>query len=236
LTWENASLYLGCGEQKRHPGEPWKERDDMVEVREMPYSEKYAKVLGAIKHDEHVSALIEKHLGQAASSEYRKICESGIQPIPEETSPEQKYEIAYKNWMWISSVAFNFVRERMGEEGIEQMVSAGVASLKRENSSPSLYLLRLIRAISPGLAFEILAKRSAYEFQWLTPYSVDELSRQREVMNIPRCKILDYPNTEDACLVGCQREYPQWLAEQLKVNMQFNRQGHSCTATITPLH
>lgn len=207
----------------------------MVEVREMPYTEKYARVLDGIKHDEYVPAFIEEHLGQAAADEYRQTCESGIQPVPEGASPEEKYEIAYKNWMWISSTAFSFVRERMGEAGLEKLVRFGADLLKRENAKPSLYLLRMIRAISPGLAFEMVAKQSAYEFQWLTPYSVDELSRQREVMTIPHCKILDYPNTEDVCLFGCQREYPLWMAEQLKAKMEFDRQGSSCTATITPL-
>jgi hypothetical protein len=208
----------------------------MVEVKEMPYTEKYERVLGGLKHDEYVPGFIEKHLGQAASAEYRQLCDSGIQPIPEDASPEDKYEIAYRNWMWISGTAFSFIRERMGDEGIDHVLSVGVEALKRENASPSLYLLKMIRAISPGRAYEMVAKQSAYEFQWLTPYSVDELSRERMVMTIPHCKILDYPNSEDVCLLGCQREYPQWMAEQLKAKLEFDRQGSSCTATVTPLH
>lgn len=208
----------------------------MVDVKEMPYSEKYAKVMDAIRHDEFVGGFIEEHLGQAASAEYLSICESGVEPIPEEASLEEKYEIAYKNWMWISGTAFGFVRERMGEEGMEQFIRDDVARLRRENSSASLYLLAMIRAISPGLAFDMVATKSAYDLQYLTPYSVDELNRERGVMTIPRCKILDYPNTEDVCLVGCQQVYPRWLAEQLKVKMAFDRQGNSCTVTVTPLH
>ncbi len=207
----------------------------MVEVREMSYAEKYKRLLGGLKHDEYVPEFIEKHLGQAASEEYRQRCASGIQPIPEDASPEDKYEIAYKNWMWVSSTAFSFIRERMGNEGVDRLLSMGVQRLKQENASPSLYLLKIIRAIFPGRAFEMVAKQSAYEFQWLTPYSVDELSKKRTVMTIPHCKILDYPNSEDVCLLGCQREYPQWMAEQLKVKLEFDRQGSSCAATVTPL-
>ena len=208
----------------------------MVEAKEMPYTEKYERVLGGLKHDEYVPGFIEKRLDQAASEEYRQLCESGIQPIPEDASPEDKYEMAYRNWMWISGTAFSFIRERMGDRGIDQLLSVGVEALKRENAGPSLYLLKMIRAISPVRAFEMVAKQSAYEFQWLTPYSVDELNRERMVMTIPHCKILDYPNSEDVCLLGCQREYPQWMAEQLKVKLEFDRQGSSCTATVTPLH
>ena len=74
----------------------------------------------------------------------------------------------------------------------------------------------------------MVGNQSAYKFQWLTPYSVDEVSRDRTVMTIPHCKILDYPNSEDVCLLDCQREYPQWMAEQLKVKLEFDRQGTSC--------
>ena len=35
----------------------------MVEVKEMPYTEKYERVLDGLKHDEYVPGFIEKHLG-----------------------------------------------------------------------------------------------------------------------------------------------------------------------------
>jgi len=208
----------------------------MVAVKEMPYTEKYERVLGGLKHDEHVPGFIEQRLGPEAAEEYRQVVGSGLEPIPEEASPQEKYEIAYKNWMWMSGSTFTFVRERMGEAGLEELAAVGAEMLKRENAGPSLYLLALIRAFSPGRAFVMVAKQSVYEFQWLTPYSVDELSRERGVMSIPHCKILDYPKCEDTCIYGCQREYPRWMAEQLKVKLSFDRRGTSCTATITPLH
>ncbi len=153
-------------------------------------------------------AFIEEHLDQAALDEYRRMVESCIEPIPEEASPEVKYEIAFRSWMRECSAIYRFVRERMGDEGIEQMALASVEALKREDSRLSLYLLGMIRVLSPGLAFRMVAKQSAYEFQWLTPYSVDELSRQRGVFSIPRCKILDYPDSEDTCRVACQERVP----------------------------
>ncbi len=208
----------------------------MVDVKQMPYSEKYARVMDALEHDEYVAAFVESHLGRKAAAEYRKRCESGLLPVPEDASPEEKYELAYKNWMWTSRTAFGFVRERLGDEGMEEFIAADVAALERESFSPSLYLLRLLRAVSPGRAFEMVSKQSTYELQWLTPYVVDELDRERAVLMIPHCKLLDYPGCEDACLVGCQRIYPRWLADQLKVNMATDRQGTSCTITLTPAH
>jgi hypothetical protein len=96
-------------------------------------------------------------------------------------------------------------------------------------------MLKVIRAFSPGAAFEMTAKQMGYQLQWLTPFSVPELTRHKAVLNIPRCKILDFPDTEDICLVGCQSTYPKWVAEQFKVEMKFNRQGKSCTGTLAPL-
>ena len=69
----------------------------------------------------------------------------------------------------------------------------------------------------------------------ITPFSVSELNPDKAVFDIPRCKVLDYPETEDVCQVGCQRVYPKWVAEQFKIGMKFDLQGHSCKCTVTPL-
>ena len=207
----------------------------MAKVKEMSCSEKYANVLGDIKREAFVPAFIEKQLGESAAAEFQKICQEGVKPIPEEASLEEKYEIAFSNWIWMGRSAFSFVRERMGEEGMKQFVRADVEDLKRENASPALFLLRLIRSISPGLAFTMVGKQIAYKLQWLTPYSVAELTRHRTVLSIPRCKILDFPDSEDLCVVGCQSVYPQWTAEQFKVRMEGNRSGNSCALTFTPM-
>ena len=71
--------------------------------------------------------------------------------------------------------------------------------------------------------------------QWITAFSVSELMRHRPVLDIPRCKILDFPDTDDMCLVGCQSSGPAWVAEQFMMEMKFERQGNRCTATLTPL-
>lgn len=208
----------------------------MAHAKEMPAAEKYARVMDAIEQDDRLSIFIEEQLGSDAYAEYQKIRDSGLRPIPEGASPEEKYELAFSNWMWIGSTSFGYVRDRMGQDGLARMVDRAVAEAKRANSSPGLYFLALIRAISPGRAFEMLVKRSIYELQWLSPYSVEEMSRQRLVMTIPHCKLLDYPNADDVCLIGCQQIYPRWFAEQLKVKMDFTRQGNSCTARVTPLN
>jgi len=206
------------------------------EVKEMPYEEKYAQVIDNMKLDEtFILTLVQKHLGDQAVAELKTTWQEGAKPIPEGASFEEKYEIAYSNWIWMAKSAYSFIRKQMGEEGIKEFERAEVEALKRKNAGPALFLLGLIRAFSPGSAFTMTIGKMVYQLQWLTPFSVSEMTRHRAVLNIPRCKVLDFPETEDLCLVGCQSSYPMWVAEQFKIKMEFERQGSSCTCTLTPL-
>ena len=206
----------------------------MQEIKTMPYSEKYAIVLDKIKPDDVlISPFIQKHLGEQALIELQKLWQEGVKPIPGDASDEVKYEIAYSNLMWQGKSSLKFIRMHLGEDGVEQYKLAQVEELKRKNASPALIILGLLRAVSPGFAFVMTAKKMAYQIQWLTPLSLVELTRNRAVFNIPRCKVIDFPDTEDICLIDCQGAYPMWLAEQLKVGLKFERQGNSCTAILT---
>ena len=208
----------------------------MEKLKEMPYEEKYAKVIESMKLDEtFILPLLQRHLGAQAVAEFKRTSQEEAKPIPEGASFEEKYEIAYGNWIWMAKSAYSFIRKQMGEDGIRKFEQAEVEALKRKNTGPALFLLRLVRAISPSTAFTMTIKQMTYELQWITPGSISELTRHRAVINIPRCKILDFPETEDLCLVGCQSTYPMWVAEQFKVKMEFERQGNSCTCTLTSL-
>ena len=208
----------------------------MVIIKEMPYSEKYSNVLASIKRmDNFVPAFMQKHLDNKEMTEFQRIWQEGVNIIPNDASFEEKYELAYSNWIAKGRSVHNFIRKRLGEDGIEKFRHDNVEILKRENDSPALVILGLVRAISKGFAFYMTAKKIAYNLQWLSPYSVSELSRYRLVFDVPRCKILDFPDSEEICLTGCQSTYPLWLAEQFNVNMEANRQGNSCTLTVSPL-
>jgi hypothetical protein len=208
----------------------------VVKVKEMPFNERYAKVVDNIKFDESfILPFVQKNLGDEAVNELKGIWGKGFNPIPEGVSSEERYEAAYGNWIWLAKNIYGFVRERMGEEGIKKFERAEVEALIKKNASPALLLLNLIRLFSPGKAFVMTAKQMGYQLQWLTPFSIPELTRNKLVLDIPRCKILDFPNTADICLVGCQSTYPMWVAEQFKINMKFKRQGNSCTGILAPL-
>jgi len=206
----------------------------MQEIKTMPYSEKYAIVLDKIKPDDVlISPFVRKHLGEQALIELQKLWQEGVKPIPGDASDEVKYEIAYSNLMWQGKSSLKFIRMHLGEDGVEQYKLAQVEELKRKNASPALIILGLLRAVLPGFAFVMTAKKMAYQFQWITPFSLVELNRDKAVFNIPRCKVIDFPDNEDSCIVDCQGAYPMWLAEQLKVGLKFEPQGNSCTAILT---
>lgn len=209
----------------------------MENIKVMPDNEKYDIVLDYIKLTKALtSTFVKGHVGDQAVSELEKIWQEGIKPVPDEALPEEKYEIAYGNWIWVGKCNINFIRKHLGEEGVAQYERDEVEALKRKNTNPSLYLLSLIRAISPQTAFKMTVKEYAYQLQWISPFSVSEVSNQKAVFDIPRCKVLDYPETEELCNIGCQRIYPRWVAEQFKVKMDFDRQGHSCTCILAPLN
>jgi hypothetical protein len=130
---------------------------------------------------------------------------------------------------------YSYIRRQLGSEGIQQFERAEVEMLKRTTAGLTMFLLRFLRAIAPGSAFILVAKQTAYQLQWVTPFSVDELSGEKMVVTVPRCQMMDFTGTEDMCSVGCQSTYRIWFAEQLHLVMDTHRQGTGCTKILVPL-
>ena len=60
----------------------------MVNVKEMPYSEKFKKVQVSIKHQElFIPSFLQKWLGAKAENQLRTIWKDGIKIIPEISNP-----------------------------------------------------------------------------------------------------------------------------------------------------
>jgi len=208
----------------------------MVKIKEMPFAEKYAHVLEYTKLLEtFVPPLLRKRPGDKAIMELKSRWDKAVQPIPDGASDETKYEIAYHNWIRQWEGALNLVRAELGEEGVEEFTRADVDTLSKENSGPALLLLKVMQTLSPNFAFSLTAKQMAYQLQWFTPFTVPELTGKKAVLHVPSCKILDSPEGEVACKVGCQGIIPIWLAEQFKMKYETDRKDKSCTVTLTPL-
>jgi hypothetical protein len=113
-------------------------------------------------------------------------------------------------------------------------VRTEVEGHKREYTGPAAFLLKLLRVFYPSTAFKVLAKKAAYQMQWLTPFSVSELTQERAVFDVSRCKLLDFADTDDMCFYGCQKAYPEWMSELFKVGVEIERKKNGCIMTITP--
>jgi hypothetical protein len=202
----------------------------------MPYKEKYESTLSFMKMlDTFVPSFIQKHLGEEGTMGLQKLLQQCLKPIPENTSYEEKYNLAFDNWMLKWSTIYNFIHTHLGEAGAEEFKRIDVEALKRKSASPAIYLLKIIRLFSPGTAFSMIAKQMAYQLQVFTPMTVSELTRKRAIYTVPRCKILDSIGGEDVCLIGCQIISPKWVAEQFNTKMDTNRQDNSCVVTLSPL-
>jgi hypothetical protein len=211
-------------------------RNEVIKMKEMPYSEKYAKVMDTLKFEEtHLYPFARKSLGNQGADDLKQMIQNVSQPIREDASFEEKYRTAYSNWVLSGCTSFRFLRTSLGDEGVERLIRADVDALKKKSAGIGLSILNIIRFFSPRTAFSMTAKNMVYQLQWLGAYEVSEMSKTTLVLNIPHCDILDYPNSEDVCLIGCQRIYPLWVAEQLKADMRFNHQGKSCQMTLTPI-
>lgn len=206
-----------------------------VSIKEMPYQEKERCVRENLAmYRSFKGDFVHQHLGAKAAAELEALWEQSEELIPPGATAEAKYEITYANWIRQGKIANDFIKERLGEPGLAQLEDGEVEMLKQQGANPALYLLALIRALSPGRAFKMVAGRLAYELQWITPYQVTELGPDKFMADVPACKVLEHPGGEDGCHI-CQTVYPRWAAEQLRIDMVFNRQGHSCTLTAKPL-
>jgi hypothetical protein len=207
----------------------------MIETKQMPYDEKFGGVLDYMKLlDGFVLPIVEKDLGAQKVAQLKAIWQNEAKTIPEDATDEEKYEVAYGNWLRKWASAFSFVSVNLGERGVAKFKHEANEALKRKASSPALFLLKLMRAVSPPTAFRTLAKQMSYQLQVFTPFSVSELSGSKLVIDAHPCKVTDYPESGVFCTVGCQGIYPRMLEEQFRVHMTTDLQGKNCTITLTP--
>lgn len=210
----------------------------VVEIKEMPYDEKYKGVLDGVKVLEAIALqIVKEDLGDEKVAELKSTWQKQSENIPEGVSYEEKYEVAFRNWLRNWQSAYNLINNQLGKRGTEKFISATVKENERRSAGPSLYLLKFIRAISPQTAFRTFGKQMAYKLQEvLTPLSISELTGHRMVLNVPHCKFLDVEGCTDPCKVACQKISPLWMEEQFNIKMFFElKEGKSCTVTLAPL-
>jgi hypothetical protein len=205
----------------------------------MSFKEKYEGVLEYL-HLLHgfVLPIVERRLGVQKVDEIKVIWQNETKPIPERSNAEEKFEIAYGNWVRNWESAYNFVQAHLGKKGLEvfkdKAQRANVDKLKQKAGRPALLMLRLIRAVSPATAFRILATTMSYQLQVFTPFKVSELSGERLILDAHPCKVANSTNSGACCTIGCQQIYPNAL-EPFGVCLTLNPKGRNCTIILTPI-
>jgi hypothetical protein len=208
----------------------------MVEIKEMSCEKKYISVLDGMKFVEsYVVPFVKENLGDEKVTELKDIWQKELNPIPIDAPCEEAYEIDYFNWLRNWESAYNLVSNQLGVSGTGKLVEAAVEANKPKNGGPALFMLKLIKAISPETAFRTFAKQMAYQLQVLSPCPVSGFTGHKMVLEIPHCKCLDVQGCDEFCTVGCQKVYPLFLESQFKIKMTTNRKGIGCTVTLSPI-
>jgi len=206
----------------------------MSEFKEMTYSEKYGAILGYTKIVENFAPkLVKEELGEQKLAELENLWKQGIVPIPKDASDKDRYEVAYRNFMWKWVSANDFMGKHQGEVGTSKYMHAAIAKWKRKYAFSSIPL-KIVRGVSKKTAFAALSKRLAYQLQAFSPFTVSEFTERRMVLEVTPCKILENPNGSSFCSMACQNIIPSWLQAQFNLNMNLNRHGTDCKVVFEP--
>lgn len=206
----------------------------MVDVKEMPYDEKYHGILDLIDLVKGFAPkFVKEELGEVEADKLLKRWEEESEPIPSKASFQEKYEIAHRNFLrnWIT--ALNFVAENP-EASTDKYMQVAINAWDRKYSSSSLGM-KIFRGLSSReAAFEAVAKRLTYSLQIFGSFTVSELNQNRMVFAITPCKIRVVRGCDDFCLAACQNIIPAWLNKQFNVKMNHRRDGNNCSITFEP--
>jgi hypothetical protein len=206
----------------------------MDEFKEMPYDEKLTSILGYTKMVESFAPqLVKKELGEEKVDELRNLWKKRTEQIPEDASDKDKYEIAYRNFMWKWVSANDFMLTHQGEAGTKNYMQAAIAAWNRKYALRGLSF-KVVGGISRKTAFRKVLKGLAYQLQVFSPLSVTELKENRMVFAVTPCKILTNQNGNSFCSMACQNIIPSWLEAQFNVKMNLSRQGSNCNVIFEP--
>ncbi len=205
-------------------------------MKQMPLNKKYSCAAQSVRRaTRYVMAFMQPRLNEHDFREFRDTWNSNMLSVRGAENVGERYDVVYRNWIWLARYTYSSVRARLGEQGIRQFERAEIEAMTRSTNKATLLALGLLKTIAPGMSFKLVATQLAYEMQWTTPLVVDALSGNKLVVQVPECKIRGFEGTEDLCSVGCQNTYRAWFAEQFKLDLETSLQGRGCTKTLTVL-
>jgi len=204
----------------------------MAEVVQVSFEDKYTMARASEESVRHVAIpFVAEHMGEQAIRTLKRMWDEGMKVAPREATPSEQYGIAYGNWIWTLRSAYDLIRVRMGEEGVQKFQQAQIEALRNDNAAPSWF--KLMRPFARGAAFKKAAREIAQRFEWLSPMTVTELTGEKAVFETQHCKLFDYDHTEDICKITCQTVYPAWLSDLYRVKMEVTQTGEACRHTLT---
>jgi hypothetical protein len=207
----------------------------MIDSKQMNFNQKLNSIMSFTDIVEQFAPqVVQRELGEEKTRELQNLWKKGTEPIPIEAPDSEKYEVAYRNFMykWVS--ANDLMRINKGEEGVSSYMKAAISGWKKKYSRSS-YMLKIMAGISRKRAFKLLSSRLAYELQVFSPYTVAELNEKRMILDVRPCKIIKNQNGANFCISACQNIIPSWLQSQYNLKMVPNRQGENCTMTFESL-
>lgn len=208
----------------------------MEKLPEMSNHEKYQKAFRAVRSfQERVPAFVARHLNGEAANSLISVWQGMITPVPENAPDRQKYETAFNNWLWMSKYSYEFVEEQLGQAGLEEFIQAEVEALRHEFSGLDKAGNRLLSALAPGLAFDMIADELLYEMQWHIPVRVTSRSSKMVCAEVTHCPITELPGMEQVCQYGCHQVYAGWAADQAQIRMEFIPKDSGCQIVLVPV-
>ncbi len=206
----------------------------MDQAKEMPYNEKYEGVQIYVDILEGFAPkLVKDELGETEEEELREMWKKESELIPKDASDQEKYEIAYRNFMknWMS--AYYFMKQHQGEDGTKKFMQAAIGGWRQKFSGDALKL-KIYSTVSRKKAFKALASRLAYRLQVFSPFVVTELNDKRMLLKVSPCKIPKTQSGGDFCALACENIIPVWLERQFNIKMNQTRHGEDCTVIFEP--
>ncbi len=207
----------------------------MIEIKQMSFDDKLANIKKYEKNiRSYTRSVVKQELGKEKLDELETLWKQNSQPIPTDAKTEEKYEVAYKNYLQTYVIGERFMAKYNGDFGIAEFNRAAINSMKKTGATRSTVLAKTMMSVTPKMSFQLIAKELAYRLQVFGPFTVDKLDDSQMVLTLAPCKAAS--NSRDFCNVACQNVIRVWLESQFNIKMDSTIRGTNCTIKIAPFN
>ncbi len=207
----------------------------MIDIKQMPFAEKLKNIETYQKSiQSYAISLVKDELGKERLEELQALWDKNLRPIPSEGTDEEKYNVAFENYLQTWVIAHDFMARYEGDVGKAKLMRAAINSMKKKASASSTLLAKATRSIAPKTSFQTMAKDLAYRLQVFSSFTVDQLDKNQMILTLTPCKIA--ASSQDFCNVACQNVIRAWLESQFNIKMVSTPEGINCTVKIMPFN